>query len=274
MTELERGDTVIPRVTEDRINIVVPMAGLGSRFVQAGYRDPKPFIKIQAVSMIDIVLANVTSGFCTDKINMYLIINPAHYQMLQATGILDVPGVSVIACDPRGGRGAAVNALRAAPFINNNTPLMIANSDQWMRFDPLAWYLDMLKKNADGSITVFPSSDPKWSYADIDSLGNVEMVAEKKVISAWATCGAYLYRYGSDFVAAATKMINLNDRVNGEFYICPAYNKMIKCMNKKIIAYSVSEMWGMGTPEDLEETIERKLGRVDFNLMQYSKRAL
>lgn len=263
----------IPRITSDRINVVVPMAGLGSRFSQAGYRDPKPFIRIQSVPMIDIVLANVTAGFCTDKINMYLIINPNHHAMLQATGILDVPGVSVISCDPRGGRGAAVNVLRAAPFIDNNTPLMIANSDQWMRFDPLAWYLDMMRKEADGSIAVFHADDPKWSYAEVDSLGEVKRVAEKQVISQWATCGAYLYRRGSDFVLAAQKMINLNERVNGEFYVCPAYNKMITCFNRKVIAYSVQEMWGMGTPEDLESAVEHKLSRVDFNIYTFSKRA-
>jgi len=261
-----------PTVTDDRINIVVPMAGLGSRFSQAGYRDPKPFIRIQSISMIDIVLANVTQGFRTDKINLYLIINPAHFQMLQYTGILDVPCVSVIVCDPRGGMGAAVNVLRASAFINNDTPLMIANSDQWMRFDVLHWYFDMMKNGeCDGSIAVFENDNPKWSYAEIDSFGWVRRVAEKEAISEWATCGAYLYRRGCDFVTAANKMINLNERVNGEFYVCPAYNKMSYSMNSKIRAYEVQEMWGLGTPEDFELSVKDKLGRIELH--GFSERA-
>lgn len=261
--QFEQTGEVIPRISSDRINIVVPMAGLGSRFVEAGYRDPKPFIKIQALPMIDWVLANITAGFCTDKINLYLIINPSHFNLLSATGILDVPCVSVIVSTPHR-KGAAVDVLRAKAFINNDTPLMIANSDQWMRFNPLDWYYDMINKDVDGSILVFPDDDPKWSYAECDSLGNVKRVAEKEVISKWATCGAYLYRHGLYFVDAATKMINMNEKVNGEFYVCPAFNKMIKCSNQKVVAYSVSEMWGMGTPVDFENTVKNKLGKIEI----------
>jgi dTDP-glucose pyrophosphorylase len=78
---------------------------------------------------------------------------------------------------------------------------------------------------------------------------NVTRVAEKDPISDWATVGYYYYKDGRVFESAVDQMIRQNDRVNNEFYTCPAYNHVV---NRRIKAFEVAHMQGLGTPEDLD----------------------
>jgi hypothetical protein len=110
-------------------------------------------------------------------------------------------------------------------------------------------------KNYDGLIMTMKANDPKWSYVKLDESGLVRDVVEKKVVSQEATVGIYNYRLGSDFVYAAEAMIENRDVVNGEYYVAPAYNYMIK-KNAAIGFYNIGSerdgMYGLGIPEDLE----------------------
>ena len=115
-----------------------------------------------------------------------------------------------------------------------------------------------ISSDIDGAILTFQSTHPKWSYAKLDENNFVIEVAEKKPISTNATAGLYYWKKGSDYVKYAKQMINKNIRVNNEFYICPVYNEAI-LDNKKIIIKESKEMWGLGTPEDLEEFMNSKL---------------
>jgi hypothetical protein len=105
----------------------------------------------------------------------------------------------------------------------------------------------------DGGILTFKNTHPKWSYAELGDKGLVIQVAEKKPLPGNnATVGIYYWKKGSDFVKYAEQMIQKNIKVNGEFYVCPVYNEAI-ADGKKIRVKSVNKMWGIGTPEDLEE---------------------
>ena len=90
-----------------------------------------------------------------------------------------------------------------------------------------------------------------------DENDNVIEVAEKKPISDKATVGIYYWKKGSDYIKYAKKMIKKDIRINNEFYICPVYNEALKD-KKKIITKDIKEMWGLGTPEDLEYFIRKK----------------
>ena len=114
----------------------------------------------------------------------------------------------------------------------------------------------MQESDCDGGIVTFKATHPKWSFAEIDSLGRVTRVAEKDPISDNATVGFYYWKKGSDFVKYARQMIEANFRTNGEFYVCPVFNLAIRD-GKKIKAYHIDEMWGLGTPEDLERYLNR-----------------
>ena len=86
--------------------------------------------------------------------------------------------------------------------------------------------------------------------------GYVTEVAEKNPISDDATVGFYYWKRGSDFVKYAKQMIEKNIRVNNEFYVCPVFNEAI-ADGKKIKAFHIDKMWGLGTPEDLEKFLQR-----------------
>ena len=153
--------------------------------------------------------------------------------------------------------GAACTTLLAKKFINNNSPLIIANSDQYIEWNSSKTMYKFISKKIDGGILTFDSLHPKWSYAKTNREGIVTEVAEKKVISNNATVGIYFWKKGSDYVTFAEKMIKKNIRVKNEFYVCPVFNEAIK-ENKKIVIENVSQMWGLGTPEDLEIFLKEK----------------
>jgi len=240
------------------INVVIPMAGQGSRFVNAGYKTPKPFIEINNISLIELVLKN-------------LQIKDAHYILLARTEHLESQSevvsriknnfnVTFVTVDKLT-EGAACTVLHARKLINNDTPLLLANSDQYVDFAVADYISDCQKRQLDGSILTFidEDRDPKWSFAKLNSENLVEEVQEKKAISKYATVGLYYFSCGSYFVDAAIDMIANNDRTNGEFYTCPTYNYCIaNGQNIGIYNIEAKNMHGLGTPDDLNKFI--KLG--------------
>jgi dTDP-glucose pyrophosphorylase len=149
--------------------------------------------------------------------------------------------------------GACCTVLLARAIIDDNEPLLIANSDQLVDIDVEEFISDAEERRLHGSILTFPSDDTKWSYARTDDQGLVTEVKEKVVISSHATVGLYYFRRGRDFVAWADEMIAADDRVNGEFYVCPVYNYAIKNgMRIGIYEMRAGQMLGLGTPEDLD----------------------
>ncbi len=235
------------------INIVIPMAGSGSRFVKAGYDKAKPFIDVAGKTMI----ARVIENLYHPDAHYILIGRSSHLQEESAlvNEISSTYKASFIGIDKLT-EGTACTVLFARDKINNNDPLLIANSDQLVD-SPIEKYIDeCIGKKLDGSILTFTDheKDPKWSFARIDENGLVVEVQEKKVISDYATVGIYFFTKGNDFVNGAIDMIINNDRVNNEFYTCPVYNYLIR-EGKKIGIHNIefSRMHGLGTPEDLEK---------------------
>jgi len=233
------------------LNIVIPMAGYGSRFKSAGYDLPKPLIHIHTKSLIQTVVENVTPK-CEHR--FIFICLDEHIQKYDIKKVLKniAPICEIIGID-QVTQGAACTVLLAKDFINNNDMLMIANSDQFVDIN-INDYLDALKEN-DGLIMTMNSDHPKWSYIKYDTNGMVTLLREKEVISNEATVGIYNYRHGKDFVLYAMQMIAKDIRVNGEFYVAPVYNEMIS-EGKKICFYNIGSvcngMYGLGTPEDLK----------------------
>jgi dTDP-glucose pyrophosphorylase len=143
----------------------------------------------------------------------------------------------------------------ANQYINNDMPLMMANSDQYVEWDSNEFMYKMIEQKLDGGIVTFKATHPKWSFAKIDDYGYVTQVAEKSPISDIATAGIYYWNKGSDYVKYATQMIRKDIRTNNEYYVCPVFNEAIQD-GKKIKTFNIEKMWGLGTPEDLEHYLE------------------
>jgi dTDP-glucose pyrophosphorylase len=244
------------RISRERrgsmLNIVIPMAGRGSRFAEAGYLDPKPLIPIHGKPMIQWVIRNLSPK---TEHRFIFIAQGEHLERYQLREKLNAwaPGSIVIALDEVTD-GAARTVLMAKNHIDTDEPLVIANSDQWIEADINDFLGGMLEGVVDGTIMTMTANDPKWSFVAVDESGFAERVVEKEVISNLATVGIYGFTRGSDFVAAAESMIRDNFKVNNEFYVAPAYNWMIS-QKDKINTFSIGAeaagMYGLGIPADL-----------------------
>jgi len=237
----------VKRVRSNSLNIIVPMAGAGKRFEQAGYHLPKPLINIKNKPMIQIVIENIAI-----EANYIYMVQKAHYEKYDLGHLLEqiTPGCRIIQIDGVT-EGAACTALIAKDLINNDKELLIVNSDQWLNWDSSDFLYFVKDKMIDGVILTFKSTHPKCSFVKLNSDGNVIEVKEKIPISNMATVGIYYWKRGQEFVRYAEQMVQKNLRVNNEFYVAPVYNEAIED-KKKIKNYHVEEMWGLGTPEDLQ----------------------
>jgi len=235
----------------DDMNILIPMAGAGNRFASRGYTFPKPLIEIYGKPMIQFVVENINI-----KANYIFIVQKEHYQKYNLNYLLPLiaPKCNIVQVDGLT-EGAACTTLLAKKFVDNDKPLLIANSDQYVEWSSSDFLYKMQNQKVDASILTFESTHPKWSYVKVEN-GLVTEVAEKKPISNIATVGIYYWKQGRDYVKYAEQMISKNIRVNNEFYVCPVFNEAVQD-NKKISIFNIEKMWGIGTPEDLEIFLKR-----------------
>jgi HAD superfamily hydrolase (TIGR01509 family) len=240
-----------------KMNVLIPMAGAGSRFVNAGYTFPKPLIEVNGKPMIQVVVENLNIDA-----HFIFLVQKEHYEKYNLKQLLNLiaPGCDIIQVDGLT-EGAACTTLLARDLINNNEPLLMANSDQFVEWNSNECLYAFTADAIDGGIVSFKATHPKWSFAKIGDDGFVTEVAEKNPISDNATVGIYFWKKGSDYVKYAEQMISNNIRTNGEFYVCPVFNEAIQD-NKKIRVKQIEKMWGIGTPEDLNYFLEHYKGKV------------
>lgn len=239
------------------INVIIPMAGFGKRFSDAGYDKPKPLIQVKgkygtSAPMIERVIRNINP--CSSHLMWYILngkenndeikrliksfTHQTHNRFLYTDGPTE---------------GSAITALFAKDEIDYNGELVITNCDQITHDLDLSFLSEFAEKNnADGVLGSFISTSPKNSYMLLDNNGCVEQVKEKIVISNLATNGLHYWRKGKDFIDSANKMIEANERYNNEFYVAPSYNYMIKD-GKKVLPFFFNMHYPIGTPEDLKK---------------------
>ena len=241
----------IPKWQGGKMNVLIPMAGAGSRFQQAGYTFPKPLIEVEGKPMIQVVVDNLN----IDATFIY-VVQKEHREKYNLDTLLNLitPNCKIVEVDGLT-EGAACTTLLAKEFINSDAPLVMANSDQFLEWDSNEFMYKMIEQEVDGGIVTFHATHPKWSFAKVDEYGYVTEVAEKNPISDIATVGVYYWAKGSDYVKYAEQMIEKNIRTNNEFYTCPVFNEAIGD-DKKIKTFNIDKMWGLGTPEDLKYYLE------------------
>lgn len=249
LAEVLSGEIHKPKWQGGKMKVLIPMAGAGSRFASAGYSFPKPLISVKNLNdkpMIQVIVENLNI-----QAEYIFIVRKEHadkYNLRQMLNVIS-PKCKIVEVDHLT-EGAACTTLLAKELINNDEPLLIANSDQFVEWDSNEFMYSMQGDKIDGGILTFNNTHPKWSYAKLDDNGFVTEVREKEVISDEATVGIYYWSKGSDYVRYAEQMIAKNIRVNNEFYVCPVYNEAIKD-GKQVKIFHINKMWGLGTPEDL-----------------------
>lgn len=238
---------------EWKLNIVLPMAGLGSRFRQAGFEVLKPLIDVRGRPMYAWATESLPLGKCTRLIFILLASSPgceALHADIDARYLRYQPIVLMV---PELTAGQAVTVARAQGYINNDEPLLIHNADTAFDVDP-SWVEQVHRDGLDGALLVFRSSEARWSFARADADGYVAEVREKQVISPWATTGTYWFRRGRDFVGAVEARLHADRRDANEFYVGPLYNDLIAA-GARVKTVAIRKLYCFGTPEDLTSTL-------------------
>jgi HAD superfamily hydrolase (TIGR01509 family) len=237
----------------DKMNVLIPMAGAGSRFEKAGYLLPKPLIDVNGNPMIRTAVENLNIDA-----NFIFVVQKEHRKKYNLDTVLSSisPDCKIVEVDGVT-EGAACTTLLAEKFIDNDNPLVIANSDQFIEWNSSDFFYKFQEQEVDASMLTFEATGSKWSFVEVGESGFAKRVAEKDPISNKATAGVYVYKKGSDYVKYAKRMIEKNDRYKNEFYVCPVFNHFIED-GKKVTVFDIERMWGLGTPEDLEYFLENK----------------
>jgi NDP-sugar pyrophosphorylase family protein len=245
------------------LTVVIPMAGRGSRFADAGYELPKPLLPVHGVPMIELVVRNLAPA--CEPARFVFICQREH---LSRYGFADAlraaaPGCAIVPIDGVT-EGAACTVALAEAEVDPADVLVIANSDQWVDHSIDAHLAQLRGEGLDGLIMTMTASDPKWSFVEFDGSGAVCNVVEKEVVSDEATVGIYTFARGRDYFDAARAMIAAGERVNGEFYVAPTYNELI-AVGARIgidnIGADRAGMYGLGTPADYEDFLSLPVSR-------------
>ena len=230
------------------MKLILPMAGNGQRFFDAGYDLPKPLIDIKGKPMFARVIENLwvnnaelTCIVRQDHVDDYEI-DKRILEHYHDANIIIIPGTT---------EGAACT-VRLATNVLGGEPMIVANCDQLMRWDPKEFY-EKIDTNLypGGLIPVFTPNhnEPKHSYCEVDKYGNLLQLKEKEIISDIATVGVYYFGDESKWIKAHEKQMDANDRTNNEFYLAPTYNYL----EENVGIHRIDEMIGMGTPEELND---------------------
>lgn len=234
------------------MNILIPMAGLGSRFANAGYERPKPLIEFLGKTMIEHALD--TLGIEGDHI---FCLHQDHCREYGLDRILKkmYPNCKIKTVDYLT-EGAACTCMLAREYIDNEDELIVANCDQYMRWDAGKFREFLSGMDADAALVTFKSDSPGNSYARLDEEGYVDLVREKEVISRYALNGIHYWRRGKDFCQSFDEMVAADDRTKGEFYVAPSYNYLIsRGIKVKVYDIHPSHHCSTGTPEDLDRLL-------------------
>ncbi len=233
-----------------KIQLVIPMAGLGSRFSSAGYSIPKPFLPIGSKKMIEVVIENLDSSLIGSIV--LIATRSANEQYSLREALVDYSDRLTVLMVDETTEGPASTVEMAYPVLNLKNPVVVANSDQYLDTSLEGFYLSLLDPELSGSLICMRDSDPKWSFVEPGEGATVKRVVEKEAISDVATTGVYGFATAQSMFAAISSMKHADDRTNNEFYVGPAYNYL----PGKVTYWDlgpVSEVFhGLGTPQDYE----------------------
>ncbi len=235
------------------MNIIIPMAGKGTRFATCGFKAPKPLIKILNKPMYRYAVNSLPLNLASKII---FILRKSEYIDSLIADIEETYSsfypCSIIALD-YDTKGQAETVLQGISELSLNQPILVHNCDTCLSPD-IKWS-DMLKHNIDGAMVLFKSDEDKWSYAKLNiNQSSIIKVQEKKIISHYASTGTYFFKDPRQFINDLQTLVKKNLLENNEYYISTVYNLMLE-QQKKIVPIFNQNILCFGTPSDLVESL-------------------
>ena len=243
------------------MNIVLPMAGRGSRLSAMGV--PKPLIQVQGKPLLA-WSTHWLARFPNASITVIGLQDHERDFNLIETVTRHIPSASCLLL-PAVTEGQLCTVLNAADRLNLDAQLLIAPCDTMIEgaLPVPASLCPSTTAEITGIISVASMPGDRWSFAKCDHDWTVSAVAEKTRISNWASSGLYYFSNTRKFLDDARRAISSDERIKGEFYIMPLYGRMLK-RGDLIKAVPVSAMHDLGTPEALA-VFESKLANREIN---------
>lgn len=236
------------------LTILVPMAGLGSRFANAGWNIPKPFIPVRNQMMVEWVL----SGLTVNPSNLVLVMRESFKtEHMDCVDKLLAHFPASVEYTRKTTQGAACTALAARNRIDDN-PLVIVDSDTYLRPPVFQNFIeDALERQLEVSILTMAGDNPAFSYVKTDPVGRIQDMAEKKVISNNAVCGTYFFSTPKIFIDSILDLLIYGDTTKNEYYMSQVCINAIINFNALggIFKANNSDIICMGTPSQLEDAI-------------------
>ncbi len=241
----------------EKMNVLIPMAGLGSRFSKQGFKNIKPLIPLNGKTFIEWSIESV--DFKSIETQFIFVILEEHIGILEEH-LKNIKPNCIIVSIPKLTRGAVESALAAEKYIDNNIPLIITNSDQIFEWNNDKYIQYLCESQTEADVIVISSSTDKFSYIELNENNFGVRLREKEVISDNGLVGIHYWKKGSYFVESGKELINRNIRTNNEFYISLSYNILIeKGVNVTCYKLDNTEKYlSIGTPEQVYDYLNYK----------------
>lgn len=241
----------------NKIDVVITMGGLGSRFRQCGYTVPKYMIPAKGKTLFEWSLLSL-EGFCAD-VDRYIFI-----AMRDAT--VDVEGFIREKCAAMGLEnphiilldyltdGQATTAGLAARYWDPDHALLIYNIDTYVE----AGEMKTADLKGDGFIPCFQAPGDHWSFVRLNDQGQVVEIKEKQRISPYCTLGAYYFKTCRLYETLYREYYQQGDHlVNGEKYVAPLYDYLLSRGGRIFISDIPSDkVHVLGTPQELQAFLD------------------
>jgi len=242
----------------DNIQLIIPMSGVGKRFIESGYTTPKPLIEVDKKPIIE----HVVNLFPNVK-DITFICNKKHLNETNMREILlsIAPSCKIIEVPNENRRGPVDAVCQIIDNIDENKETIISYCDYgtYWNFDK---FIETARKgDYQGSISCYRGFHPHMLGSDNYAFCKEEnkeliQIKEKEAftdnkMNEFASNGTYYFKSGSIVKKYFKELIDLDINLNGEYYVSLVYNLLVKD-NLKVNIFEIENMLQWGTPYDLE----------------------
>jgi len=234
------------------MNIIITMAGVGSRFKKVGYTVPKYMIEVKGKTLFEWSMLSLSDFNRQENVKYIFIVrkeddskqfisNEAIKMGISNFNILEIEYLT---------DGQATSALLAQKYWDENDEMIVYNIDTYVEADVMK-YSDI---QGDGFIPCFKAPGNHWSFVSLDEKGKAIEVREKERISDNCTIGLYYFKSCKLYKEIYNEYYKDNKNLEkNEKYIAPLYNYMIqKGMEVRISDLPFEKVHVLGTPEEVE----------------------
>ena len=246
------------------MKIIIPMTGYGSRFVAAGYKELKPFIKVHGKPIIEWIL----KGMYPDEKDILFICRKEHIMdnpAIEQKLLNLVPTATIFSVDDWVKKGPVYDVLRAEELLADDEPCIINYCDFYMVWDWNKFKADVISRGCEGCVPCYTGFHPnllpkKNLYASCLTDDNDDLIEIREKYSfetdktkAKHSPGVYYFKSGQILKKYCKKLLESDQSINGEYYASLPYNFMVEDGLKVWVPTNVEKFCQWGTPEDLQE---------------------